>query len=221
MKLIEKYFKNIVVNLIFSAIIMLGFFVKAQILSNDILGTNKLAILLFCEFIMVLVLTTFIAYTMKTFPKQKLKLFFLIPAWSLVLFAEAFFAQKIHLSGYVGNYVFTPICALIYGITCGGLILSVCDYIKASKIAFLPLFLKNICPFLKTFFHNLAVIIVFSLVLFIPANGRSRTAENGPTPEQALATEKKLFPFILFFFIPFFVLTFIQLHEDISEKCYE
>lgn len=214
---VEKYFKNIIINLLFSAIMMFGFYVKSQLIMVEIFSGKTAMVLMISEFLSVSVTAIFTSCIMRSLPKRIVKLIFVALLWSVAFFAESLLVRKVYGFSAVNGGIMLAVCAVVYGIILGTMILSLCDCIKDSEVSFPTLIVKNLWFIIKAFAYGVFVVVAASLIAFIPVNTRGGRKNLIIVPEQkTIAGENRIFPFIVFFAFPLYTLIFIEVFEAIT-----
>lgn len=215
----KKYFKNIAANLVFSAVMMLGFFIRIKIISAEAFSVRESAVLLVCEMLMALFCAAYVAYIMRRFPRRKMKTAGVALIWSLVFFLWDILARFFSLSSDLPEGVIFAVCACVYALLFGVMILSLCACIYDYEASFLRLVFKNTGLFIKMFFGGIAAIVAVCIAAFSPFNTRGgRTTLIIVPKEETAYWEKRIFIAILFFFVPLYALIFIQMSEVMLEK---
>ncbi len=215
---IEKYFKNIVINLIFSAVITFLFYIESRIPAAANPDAKVLAVIIVCKIIGVLFCAVHTACIMHRFPCKDARLLLTVFIWSMIFFAMDFLMRICCSKWMINEKITAAIFAAIYILLSGVMTFSLSVCICKHKVSLFHLFFGNIWPFFKMTGYCVVVFVILFVLTVIPVNTTGGKRGVRVVPKEITEKwEPIILSAVIFLFVPMYNIAIIQLFQSISD----
>lgn len=217
-KMLEKYFKNIIINSVFSFVMMLVIHVKLLVIKAEAFPMYNILVLFICEFVSVIACCIIACFILRTRPKRIIKLVTTCVLWTVLFFFESWLVRMLCINATLSEGIMFFICSVIYSLLFAIMVLCLCHTIKDCKIGFCNVIFQHIFSLVKFYIGCIAVFVAFCIAAFAPVNTRGGRNTLVIVPkETTIRWERRIFVVLLFFFIPLYTVALIQKYEELEE----
>lgn len=216
---VKKYFKNIIINLIFSAAIMFLFYKKSQMFIEKTSAENGLVVIIVCEIAGVLLCAIHTACLLHKLPAKPFGLLSSVFVWGSFFSVASVILYHSGVLDVLNTTVLTIIFAVVYIVLYGMMALLFCICICGCETSFFKLLLQNIMSFIGIIGYCVMVSVIFFLVAAIPVNTTAGKRSIRIVPKEITEKwEPTILLAIIFLVAPIYDIAMVELFLAISDS---
>ncbi len=215
----DRFFKNIIINLIFSVLALLSFYAKLCLMAAEAIGGLEFLLIFACEAGFCVFSAIYACFMLKRVPTSFSRLSLLAGAWSVLLFAKDMAVFYVGKSFVVSRGLLFAISGILFAALFAFMLLSLCKKICDFNKPIVWGERKKLRSFFSVFVWGVVSFVVVSLFSVGFVNSRGNRMRLVIVREEITKRwEPRLFALVLLLFLPYYATAFIQFFKDIAEE---